>query len=112
MAYTLTQSVEPLTPSIVLVGVPSQKALQRVIDKLALNRIEFVVFNEPDNDLGLTAVATVPLNEEQRAALQNYKLWNEKSLLAHSSVVRASTSQEDEGRWFESGCANQDAQVA
>lgn len=88
MAYTLTQSVEPLTPSIVLVGVPSQKALKRVIQKLSLNRIEFSAFHETDNDMGLSAVATVPLTEQQRSVLQNYKLWNEKSLLAHSSVVR------------------------
>ena len=110
MAYTLTQSVDLITPSIVLVGVPSQKALQRVIDKLKAHRIEFSVFDEPDNDLGLTAVATVPLDDDQKQVLQNYRLWNESnnvSPLPTSSVVRASSSQDEEGRWFESGVGSQ-----
>ena len=107
MAFTLPQSADDVTPSIVLVGVPSEKALQRVITKLNLNNIDFSAFYEPDNDMGLSAVATVPLTEGQRAALGNYKLWNESQfLLAHSSAVRAPSSQEDGGRLFESGCAN------
>ena len=113
MAYTLSQSVDPLAPSIVLIGVPNQKALERVMLKLQQNHIEFSPFYEDDNDMGLTAVATVPLAEEQRAALRNYRLWNENDVVfARSSVVRASTSQEDEGRLFESGRANQNARVA
>lgn len=97
MAYTLSQSVDPITPSIVLIGVPDKSALERVIQKLKHYRIEFSVFDEPDHDLGLTAVSTIPLTPEQRSVLQNYKLWNENDLShARSSVVRApSSSQED-----------------
>ena len=86
MAYTLPQSVDLTTPSLVLIGVPDKKALKKVISKLRLNSIEFSVFDEPDDDLGLTAVATVPLTEDQRVVLQNYKLF------ARSSVVRAGDS--------------------
>lgn len=100
MAYTLTQSVEPITPSIVLIGVPSKKALEKVIQKLKLNRIDASAFYESDDDMGLSAVATVPLNEEQREILQNYKLWNEV-LHAPSSVARAPL-QSDGGPRFES----------
>ena len=107
MAYTLPQSVDPVTPSIVLIGVPNKKALLRVIEKLKLNHIEFSVFDEPDDDLGLTAVATVPLTEAQRALLQNYKLWSEEEFLhARSSVGRA-PSKSDGGPSFESGHAYQ-----
>ena len=114
MASTLMQSVDPVTPSLVLVGVPNTKALLKVIEKLKLNQIEFSVFDEPDDDLGLTAVATVPLNEEQRAILQKYKLWNENDFLhAPSSVVRAPLKF-DGGPGFESlgayqfGCKDED----
>jgi hypothetical protein len=75
MAYSLNQSVDDVVPHIVLIGVPNQKALERVIQKLQDNHIEFSSFVEPDNDLGLTAVATVPLAAAQRETLQNYKLY-------------------------------------
>lgn len=101
MAYTLAQSVDEIYPSIVLIGVPNTKALERVIQKLTLNHIEFSAFVEPDDDLGLTAVATVPLNEEQREILKNYKIWKEEVSHAPSSVVRAPL-QSDGGRGFES----------
>lgn len=102
MAYTLLQSVDDFTPSIVLIGVPDKKALEKVIKKLKMNRIESSAFYESDDDIGLSAVVTVPLNEEQRAILQNYKLWNENNLTyAPSSVVRAPLLS-DGGRWSES----------
>ena len=64
------------TPSIVLIGVPNKKALERVIKKLIDHSIDFSDFYESDHGVGLSAVATVPLTEEQREALRNYKLWN------------------------------------
>lgn len=67
------------TPSIVLIGVDNVQALQRVIEKLNLNKISFSEFHEPDYDLGLTAIATVPLDESQREVMRNYRLWNEST---------------------------------
>ena len=103
MAYTLPQSVDdPITPSTVLIGVPSKKALERVISKLKFNNIDHSAFYESDDDMGLSAVATVPLSDEQRSVLQGYKLWKEDQCLhARSSVGRAPL-QSDGGPSFES----------
>jgi hypothetical protein len=87
MAYTLPQSVDDVTPSIVLVGVPSKKSLEKVIRKLKDYSIGHSAFYESDGDVGLTAVATMPLAQEQRAVLQNYKLWKEETSLPSSSTV-------------------------
>lgn len=110
MARALPKSVDLITPSIVLIGVPNQKALKKVLCKLKLNRIDASAFYESDDDLGLTAVATVPLTEEQHAILENYKLWNENNVTyAPSSVVRALASQEAGGQRFESFGAYQNS---
>ncbi len=103
MATNLSPEARLTTPSIVLIGVSDKKALTRVIQKLNLHNIEFSAFYESDDDMGLSSVATVPLNEEQRAVLRGYKLWNENNLTyAPSSVVRALASQEAGGQRFES----------
>jgi len=62
-------------PFLVLIGVPDKAALFRVINKLNDNAIGHEVFYEPDDNLGLTAVATYPLTQEQRRCLSNYRLW-------------------------------------
>jgi hypothetical protein len=62
-------------PNLVLIGVPDKAALFRVINKLNDNAIGHEVFYEPDDNLGLTAVATYPLTQEQRRCLSNYRLW-------------------------------------
>lgn len=79
MASAIHSKISSDPPSIVLIGVSNKKALERVIDKLVDNQIGFSDFYEPDNDIGLSAVATVPLTEEQREILRNYKLWNEST---------------------------------
>ena len=67
-----------ITPNIVLIGVPNQQALERVIQKLNSNSITHTPFFEPDRDMGLSAVATTPnLTVEQRRALRNYVIWHE-----------------------------------
>jgi hypothetical protein len=62
-------------PNLVLIGVPDKAALFRVINKLNDNAIGHEVFYEPDDNLGLTAIATYPLTQEQRRVLSNYRLW-------------------------------------
>jgi hypothetical protein len=96
MAYSLSQSVDDAPPSIVLIGVPNKKSLQKVIDKLLRHDIEFSAFHETDDDIGLSAVATSPLGESERAQLRNYKLWKP---LPHagSSVLRAPDSNPEVG---------------
>lgn len=87
MAYTLSQSVDDSTPFIVMVGVPNKKSLEKVIRKLKDHQIDHSAFYEPDHDYGLTAVATVPLTEEQRAALRDYKLWKEENIVSGQSAI-------------------------
>ena len=76
------------TPNIVLVGVASQKALLRVIKKLNNFNIAHESFVESDNDMGLSAIATVSsLTNEQRTALKNYALWREQNIkLANAEI--------------------------
>lgn len=76
-------------PSIVLIGVPHQKALERVIKKLTHNNIAHTPFYEPDWDMGLSAVATTPnISEEQRQVLLNYSIWREPDYKASMKTER------------------------
>jgi hypothetical protein len=61
-------------PNIVVIGVPDLKALERVLAKLKLNQIQHFAWTEPDYDLGMTAIATVPLDEKRKQCLMNYRL--------------------------------------
>lgn len=74
MAKSLDPSYNQI-PFLVVIGVPDKTALFRVINKLKDKEIGYSVFSEPDDNLGLTAVATVPLTQEQRRVLSNYGLW-------------------------------------
>lgn len=67
-------------PYLVLIGVPDKNALFRVVQKLQTNDIGHQVFYEPDDNMGLSAVATVPLSQEQRKVLSNYRLWKEETV--------------------------------
>lgn len=59
----------------------------RVIDKLKRHQIPHYVWTEPDFDLGLTAVATVPLWGEQREVLANYRVWSEHNARGTAQAV-------------------------
>jgi hypothetical protein len=66
-------------PSTVVIGVPNQKALHRVIKKLTKQNIKFEQFHEPDWDYGLTAIATVPMCWSEAQPLHDYSIWREKN---------------------------------
>ena len=66
-------------PFLVLIGVPDKNALFRAIKKLEANSIGYQVFYEPDDNIGLSAVATAPLSQEQRRCLSNYRVWREEN---------------------------------
>ena len=66
-------------PSCIVIGVPDKVALFRVIEKLNKHDIQHHSFYEPDFNMGLSAVATVPLGQEQRRFLSNYRLWREEN---------------------------------
>lgn len=63
-------------PNIVAIGLPNVAALNRVLAKLKAAQIEHCPFCEPDGDLGFTAITTVPLDDEQRQILRNYRLYS------------------------------------
>jgi hypothetical protein len=68
---------ENVEPSIVLIGVPNVGALERVMRKLKKRGILYEAFFEPDYDIGLSAVATYPLADDQRDLLRHYNIWRE-----------------------------------
>ncbi len=64
------------TPFVVVVGVPDKAALEATIQRLNRYGIDHAAFYEPDHDMGLSAVATIPLtSKKHRKALLHYKLW-------------------------------------
>jgi hypothetical protein len=66
---------EPGTPNIIVIGVPNQEALRHALTRLERHQIPHYAWGEPDYDYGFTAIATVPLDQKQRAVLSNYRLW-------------------------------------
>lgn len=76
-------------PNIVVIGLPNLGALQRALAKLAANQIPHYAWSEPDFDYGLTAIATAPINGEQRAALANYRVYTPKVLSTLPSKGRS-----------------------
>ena len=80
MARRLPQPQDfDVTPSCITIGVPDKAALFRVIEKLRSHDIGHHVFYEPDFNMGLSAVATVPIEGATRRTLSNYGLWKEPS---------------------------------
>lgn len=62
-------------PNIVLIGVPNLKSLLKVERKLMEAQIHYFAWHEPDNDMGFTSIATVPLSGHIRSILSNYRLY-------------------------------------
>lgn len=63
-------------PSIIVIGVPHEKAMLRVREKLLKHRLYFYEWNDPDApQLGIVALATPPLSQPERECLANYRLW-------------------------------------
>lgn len=77
MARRLTNQNPDEIPSCVVIGVPDKAALFRAIEKLRKYEIGHQVFYEPDFNMGLSAVATVPIEGAQRRALSNYQIWRD-----------------------------------
>ena len=61
---------------MVLIGVPNLASLEKTQRKLAAAGIVHYDWIEPGNDLGFTAIATVPLSREKKKVLANYRLWS------------------------------------
>ncbi len=69
------------TPNLVLIGVPDARALGRVSAKLKACQLPHYEWHEPDWELygfdhPFTAIATAPLDEREKEALRNYRLYS------------------------------------
>ncbi len=70
------QFPQPEKPShLVLLAVSSQAKLLDAASKIGLTGRSYIVFFEPDNDLGFTAICTGPLAGKLRRMYRRYPLW-------------------------------------
>jgi hypothetical protein len=67
---------DPEIPNLIVIGVPNEATLGRVRAKLEIAQLPHYVWTEPDEDMGVTAIATGPLDEQERVVLKNYRLWS------------------------------------
>lgn len=81
---------------MVLIGVPDRAGLAEAIRKISQWGHGYYAWFEPDFDLGLTAVATVPLDREAKKLFSNYALW--RPIYAPSSAVEQSAALKAVGR--------------
>ena len=66
----------PKIPSLVLIGVPDKTGLESTINLLTKSDIKYAAFYEPDDEEGLTAIATEPITDRaKRSVLRSYSLW-------------------------------------
>lgn len=66
-----------ISTSVIVIGVKNKLALQKAFENLK-ESLNLVAFNEPSWDLGFTAFATQPLNNEKRHLLKKYQLFKHK----------------------------------
>lgn len=59
----------------------------RVIKKLDLHSITYTAFEETDFDMGLSAIATIPLIGDERNPLRNYAIWRDPRDLREKTEV-------------------------
>lgn len=78
-------------PNVVLIGVPNEMALMHVRDELRAAGVGFHLWEEPDFDMGFTAIATTPLTKQEKQLLSHYRLW--RPIFPSSSVKERTASQ-------------------
>lgn len=61
--------------NLILLQVENLEELEKTMVYLNLCGIDHRWFNEPDDNLGYTSIATEPLFGKDRDFLKNYKLW-------------------------------------
>lgn len=66
---------EEQVPNMVAIGVRNKASLERALAIVKGNQIPHYAWSEPDNDLGFTSFATVPIDSEQKKIFEKYRLW-------------------------------------
>ena len=62
---------------LVILAIPTAGDLRQAIERLQLAGIQIVAFDEPDDDLGLTAACTEPIIGPARHLFKRFELWRE-----------------------------------
>jgi hypothetical protein len=66
--------IEGEHPSVIVIGITNELKLLKVIDYLNEKGIDHSSFNEQDLNDELTAVATIPLEDNQKSLFKKYRL--------------------------------------
>jgi hypothetical protein len=66
---------DPSTCWAVVISVETQAELLKLAQRCASRGVEFVMFDEPDDAMGYTALCTEPLHADRRGVLRRYRLW-------------------------------------
>jgi len=62
------------SPSLVILGVENEFALNKAMKLLLINNIKFYIFRESYYNNSITAICTEPIKGEARKVLSNYQL--------------------------------------
>jgi hypothetical protein len=60
---------------LVIVHVESETQLLTAVERIGAQGIQFVVFHEPDDEMGYTAACTEPLSPIYRREFRGFPLW-------------------------------------
>lgn len=65
------------TAFLVLIAVETQEKLLKTADTLEKQGIKTVLFFEPDDNMGYSAFATEPIDENNRRPFRRFRLWKQ-----------------------------------
>jgi hypothetical protein len=66
---------------LVLLSVENEDKLLQAAERLSSQGIEHVVFHEPDNNMGFSALASQPVSSESSRAFKKWPLWKHETSL-------------------------------
>ena len=61
--------------NLVVISIESELHLLATIERMSLSGIQFVLFHEPDDQMGFTAACTQPLTITHRREFRTFPLW-------------------------------------
>jgi hypothetical protein len=71
MDFAARHGAHPGIPFTVLIGLPHAKSLRKTARKLIDNLVDCHIFTDTDISSDATAIATYPLNREEKQVLSN-----------------------------------------
>lgn len=61
--------------NLVVIGIESEIHLLATLERMSLRGIQFVLFHEPDDQMGFAAACTEPLTIAYRREFRDFSLW-------------------------------------